>query len=102
MACYRLTFHNQQTFESVVESAPVHGDDRSNVCIALIYVVSNGLRDAHPLHRVGGGPIQVLAVNEQTAVDIVNEVLKEVTGSRLTSLSECGPGPFAPAVPGFA
>ena len=96
MACYRLAFHNQQVFEVVIESAPVHGEDRSNVCIALIYAVTNDGRDSHPLHRVGGGPIQVLAVNEQTAIDIVNEVLKEVTGSRLVSLGECGPDPISP------
>ena len=102
MVCYRLTFHNQQVFETVIESPPVHGEDRSNVCIALIYAVTNGARGAHPVDRVGGGPIQVLAVNEQTAVEIVSEVLKEVTGSRLARLSECGPDPFAPPVPGLA
>ena len=96
MACYRLTFYNQQVFETVVESAPVHGDDRSNVCIALIYKVVNDVREAEPLRRVGGGPIQVLAVNEQTAIDIVNEVLKEVTGSRLVALGECVPAPISP------
>jgi hypothetical protein len=99
MACYRLTFHNQQVFETVVESAPVHGDDRSNVCIAVIYKVANGVRDAEPLHRVGGGPIHVLAVNEQTAVDIVNEVLKEITGSRLGSLCDCPTQPTSAPLP---
>lgn len=99
MACYRLTFQNQQIFETVIESAPVHGDDRSNVCVALIYAVTNGVRDAQPLRRVGGGPIQVIAVNEHTAVDIVNEVLKEVTGARLTSLAGCDPDPLLPPLP---
>jgi hypothetical protein len=99
MACYRLTFLSQQVFETVIESAPVHGDDRSNVCIALIYTVTGGAREAQPLSRSSGGPIQVLAINEQTAVDIVNEVLKEVTGSRLTGLSGCRAVSFPPLPP---
>lgn len=99
MACYRLTFQNQQVFETVIESAPVHGDERSNVCIALIYTVTGGVRDPQPLRRVAGGPIQVLAVNEQTAVDIVNEVLQEVTGTRLASIGVCDPEPFLQPLP---
>lgn len=99
MASYRLTFQNQQVFETVIESAPVHGDDRSNVYVALIYAVTDGVRDALPFRRVGGGPIQVLAVNERTAVDIVHEVLKEMTGARLASMTGIDPDPFLPPLP---
>ena len=102
MVCYQLTFHDAQTFEVVIESAPVHGDDHENVCIALIYGLANGVREAEPLHRVGGGPIQVLAVNEQTALDIVTEVLKEVTGSRPAAIAQGSPSPFSPPVPRMA
>ena len=99
MACYRLTFHNNQVFDVVIDPAPVHGSSQSNVRLALIYRVVAGHRDAEPLQRTGGGPIQVLAVSQQTAVDIVKEVLREVTGSRLEAITECGPHPFAAPVP---
>ena len=102
MACYRLIFHNTEAFEVLVESEPVHGDYPSSLCVALIYRVTNGVRETEPLRRVAGGPIQVLAVNEHTALDIVTEVLKEVTGSRLATISDCGPDPFSPPIAGFA
>ena len=102
MACYRLTFHKSKAFEVVIEPADVAGDPDTSVCTALIYRVTNDAREHTPMHRVGGGPITIYAVSEQTALDIARDVLAQVTSSRLERIDACGQRSLLPPLPTFA
>ena len=102
MACYRLMFENAKAFEVVIEPADVAGNPDTSVCTALIFRVTNDAREHAPMHRVGGGPITIYAVNEQTALDIARDVLAQVTSSRIHRIGECGQRSLLPPLPKFA
>ena len=102
MACYRLTFQNAKIFEVVIEPADVAGNPDTSVCTALMYRVTNDAREHAPMHRLGGGPITIYAVSEQTALDIARDVLAQVTSSEIRQIGECGQRSLLPALPKFA
>lgn len=102
MACYRLTFENAKAFEVVIEPADVAGNPDTSVRTALIFRVTNDAREHAPMHRVGGGPITIYAVSEQTALDIARDVLVQVTSSKIHRISECGQRSLLPPLPKFA
>jgi hypothetical protein len=102
MGCYRLKFQNGKTFEVVIEPADVAGNPNTSVCTALIYRVTNDAREHAPMHRVGGGPITVYAVSEQTALDIACDVLAQVSSSEIERIADCGQRSMLPPLPKFA
>ena len=97
MACYRLTFESQQTFEILIDGKRAAQDYPTEIYTATIYRVTGDAREAEPLHREAGGPLEIYAVSDLTALAIVTEVLKEVTDSSLATVSACNePLPLLP------
>src|SRR5262245_30900586 len=102
MPCHRLIFPNARIFEIVIEPAAIAGDGPLTACAGVIYRVIDDVREYQPLHREGGGPIQIFAPSEAAAVDIAEDVLSQVLGSKLESRSECGHRSRLPPLPRFA
>jgi hypothetical protein len=90
MSCYRITFKNERVFEVVIASVPVAGELRASVWTALMYRVTSGQREAGPLSRADGSPIEVVSVSEEMALEIASYVLEDVTTSYIGAVSECG------------
>ena len=97
MASYRLAFYNRQTFDVVITGRRIVPGTPGTVSVATIHRVIRGTAETEPLHRETGGPLEVYAVTDATALAITTEVLREVTGSDLEHLSEAQAHP--PAFP---
>ena len=98
MACFRLAFKNRHVYDVIVHGHAAARDFSAPIHTARIYRVTRGVREIEPLHRTSGGPIEVYAVSERTAIAITTEILSAVTGSELAEVSTCDD----PAVPGLA
>jgi len=88
VACYRLIFRNDHAFcVDFLPNPDADPPDRS--CRALLYRVTNDARDATPMHRRDGEPIEIRATSEAVALAIAHDVLTEVAGARLELLVKC-------------
>jgi hypothetical protein len=93
--CFRLTFDRVRTFDLLVEAAHVEDDRTVKLCVGVIYRVAEGARETQPLRSQGGTPIHVYGVTTDGVVRIAVEVLEEVSGLPLASISDCrAPGPL--------
>ena len=97
MVCFRLIFKNHHTFDVIVHRQVAARGYDAAMHAAKIYRVTSGAREIEPLQRAAGGPIEVYAISEATAVSIASEVLSAVTGSELAELSIFND----PALPGL-
>jgi len=98
MACYRLTFKNGKVFEVIVERAAVAGGLR-DVYTAAFYRLTRGAREHAPLQRADGRPLQVVALDEETAIVIARDVLAGLTGGGLEQQGPCGDRSHLPPLP---
>ena len=80
MVWYRLTFRNSQIFDLGIDRAR---DSEQKMASGRIYRVTAGVREAAPLRRETGAPIEIHASSGDAAVAIATDVLTAVTGSRL-------------------
>ena len=99
MACYRLRFATGRVFEVVIDRASVAGDT-TTLCSAVIFRVTDDVREHQPLVRADGGPLQIMAVSEDMTLEIARTVLAEVTSSALNSIGKCGSRSNVPPLPG--
>ncbi len=91
MSCYRLTFENKRAFELIIDSSGfIEGNREASLCVGVIHRVNGGVRELAPLHRREGTPIEIAAVSEEAVVRIASEVLRQITGARLVTMSACG------------
>ena len=93
MSCHRLTFKNDRVFDVMIAAAEVADELKTNLCTGVLYRVTGGVREAEPLHRTDGGPIQVIATTEQMVLEIATHVLGQVTGSALDQTRPCDDAP---------
>jgi hypothetical protein len=91
MACYRLSYRNDQIYE--VEIAVAHIEaSRGSVCSAVLYRVGKDGRESQPLLRSDREPITIYAISEQATVNTAMQVLGTVAGSTLSRITRCNDG----------
>jgi hypothetical protein len=88
MIFYRLTFESDRAFDVEVASVALADAAEAPIITAMIYRVTGEERDQVPFQRSDGTPFQILATDQNAAIDIARHVLTAVIGSTPISIVE--------------